>query len=77
MNCYRKMQSRASPQVSPQVRNCGLTKKVADMRTLAVQIADLRLRTIFNFSSQFRKFYTNIEISYYFRKIFMFLPSQT
>ena len=29
-------QSWASPQVSPQVRNCGLTKKVADLRTLAV-----------------------------------------
>ena len=60
---------------SPQIRNCGLTKKVADLRTLAVEIADLRLRTIFNFSPQFRKFYTNIEIPFYFCKILMFLPS--
>ena len=46
----------------------------ADLRTLTVLIADLRLRTIFNFSPQFRKFYTNTEIPFYFRKIFMFLP---
>ena len=47
------------------------------MRTLAVEIADLRLWTIFNFGPQFRKFYTNIEIPFCFCKIFMFLPSQT
>ena len=29
-------QSWASPQVSPQIRNCRLTKKVVDLRTLAV-----------------------------------------
>ena len=41
------------------------------------KVVDLRLRTILNFSPLFRKFYTNIEIPFYFRKIFMFLPSQT
>ena len=36
-------QSWASPQVRPQVRNCGLTKKVADMRTCGLW--QFRLRT--------------------------------
>ena len=61
-----------NPQLRTNEKSCGH----ADLRTLAVQIADLRLWTIFNFSPQFRKFYTNIEYPFYFRKIFMFLPSQ-
>ena len=63
----------ANPQLRTNKKSCGH----ADLRTLAVEIADLRLRTILNFSPQFRKFYTNIEIPFYFCKIFMFLPSQT
>ena len=47
------------------------------MRTLAVNIADLWLPTIFNFRPRFRKFYTNIEIRFYLSKIFIFLPTNT
>ena len=73
----------ANPQLRTNEKSCGhadlriLAVEIADLRILAVEIADLRLRTIFNFSPQFRKFYTNIEIPFYFCKIFMFLPSQT
>ena len=38
----RKYQSWASPQVSPQIRNCGLMKKVADMRTCGLWQFKLR-----------------------------------
>ena len=36
---------------SSQIRSCGLTvtKKVADLQTLAVKIEDLQLRTVFDF----------------------------
>ena len=47
------------------------------MRILAVNIADLRLPNTFNFRPRFRKFYINIEIRFYLREIFMFLPSNT
>ena len=64
---------------SPQIRNCRLTKPVVDMQTCGLW--QFKLRTcgcglFFNFSPQFRKFITNIEIPFHFRKIFMFLPSQ-
>ena len=76
-----KNQSWASPQVSPQIRNCGLTKKVADMRTCGLWQFKLRtcgcglfLILVRNSASfiQILKFLYKI-----FRKIFMFLPSQT
>jgi len=38
-----------------QVRNCGLTKIIADLRTFVVKIADLRLRTIFILVRNFHK----------------------
>ena len=63
----------ANSQMRTNEQSCGH----ANLRTLAVLTADLRLRTIFDFSPQFRKIYTNIEIPFYFRKIFMFLPTQT
>ena len=73
--CLYLHQSWASPQVSPQARNCGLTKKVADRRIYGLWQFKLRTcgcRLFLIFSPQFRKFYTNIEIFFYFRKIFMF-----
>ena len=42
INKLPNFQSWASPQVSPQIRNCGLTKKVADMRTCGLKQFKLR-----------------------------------
>ena len=58
-----------------QLRTSEKSCQHADFGSLNYRLAELR--SIFNFSPQFRKFYANIEAPFYFGKIFMFLHSQT
>ena len=60
---------------SPQIRLCGLTKKLRTCRLCQFKLRTCRCGLFFNFRLQFRKFCTNIDILFCLCKIFVFSQS--